>query len=161
VTTAKLTRRTLTFATLDDVVRDTEHLLAVGYDRIGKWDLAQCCGHLAEWFRYQMDGYPKPPLLVRPVFWLIRNTVGKRLGRKMFAGGSMKTGLPTIPQSVPAPGGDDAAGVARLRETIGRWKAHTGPLHASPLFGGMSREAWTKGHLIHCAHHLSFLVPRT
>jgi hypothetical protein len=141
-------------------VRDAEHLLAVGYDKTGNWDLAQVCGHLAEWVRYPIDGFPRAPLLVRPVFWLIRNTIGRRMGRAMLAGGKMRPGIPTAPQSVPAPGGDDAAGVGRLREAIARWRVHTGPLYASPLFGGLSREAWEKGHLIHCAHHLSFLVPR-
>src|SRR5262249_40035701 len=143
-----------------EVVADAENLLARGYDKAGNWDLAQVCGHLAEWFRYQLDGYPRPPLVIRPVFWLIRNTVGKGMARKMMAGGRMKTGMRTIPQSVPTPGGDDAAAVARLRETIARWRAHTGPLHPSPLFGGLTREQWEKGHLIHCAHHLSFLVPK-
>jgi hypothetical protein len=159
-TAAKPARRELRFDTLDEVVRDAENLLAKGYDKTGNWDLAQVCGHLAEWVRYPLDGFPKAPLLARPVFWLVRHTVGKRMGRAMLAGGKMKTGIPTAPQSVPAPGGDDAAGVGRLRESIARWKAHAGPLHASPLFGGLTREQWEKGHLIHCAHHLSFLVPR-
>jgi hypothetical protein len=154
-------RRELSFATLDDVVRDAETLLAKGYDRVGKWDLAQCCGHLAAWFRYQLDGFPKPPLVLRPVFWLVRNTAGKWMARKMLTGGTMKEGMQTIPQSVPAPGGDAAAAVADLRATIERWKAHTGELYPSPLFGSMPRDQWVKGHLIHCAHHLSFLRPRT
>jgi hypothetical protein len=154
------TRRTLSFASLDEVVADAEDLLAKGYDRTGNWDLAQVCGHLAEWFRYPLDGFPRAPLLLRPVFWLVRSTVGKGMARKMLAGGTMKTGMPTVPQSVPAPGGEDAAAVAKLREVIARWKAHPGPLHPSPLFGDMTRDGWTKGHLIHCAHHLSFLVPK-
>ena len=45
-------------------------------------------------------------------------------------------------------------------ETIRRWQGHTGPLHPSPLFGGNNKDNWLKGHLIHCAHHLSFLIPR-
>jgi hypothetical protein len=153
-------RRELKFDSLDDVVRDAEHLLAVGYDKAGNWSLAQCCGHLANWFRYQTDGFPPAPLLLRPVFWVIRNTVGKSMARKMLAGGTMKPGMPTIPQSVVQPGGDDAAAVAELRETIRRWRDYAGPLHPSPLFGGNSKDNWLKGHLIHCAHHLSFLIPK-
>lgn len=160
MTAARLTRRTLTFHSFDDVVRDAESLLANGYERVGNWDLAQCCGHLAEWMRYQIDGYPRTPLLMQPVFWLLRNTMGQRLARKTFAGGAMKTGMPTIPQSVPPAGRNDAAAVAELRQVIARWQAHTGPLHPSPLFGGLPREDWIKGHLIHCAHHLSFLSPK-
>jgi hypothetical protein len=154
------TRRELTFATLDDAVRDAETLLAKGYDRAGNWDLAQVCGHLAAWFRYQLDGFPPAPVLARPVFWLVRNTVGGWMAKKMMAGGRMREGIPTIPQSVPAPGGRDAAAVTELRETIARWQAHAGPLHPSPLFGRLTRDRWVKGHLIHCAHHLSFLTPK-
>jgi hypothetical protein len=157
----RVARRQLRFDTLEDVIRDAEALRAKGYDRVGNWDLAQCCGHLAAWFRYQLDGFPRAPLLLRPVFWLIRTTAGKWMARKMLAGGKMKEGMQTIPQSVPTPGGDAAAAVADLRATIDRWKAHTGALHPSPLFGSMPRDEWVKGHLIHCAHHLSFLVPRT
>lgn len=153
-------RRELNFDSLDDVVRDAEHLLAVGYDKVGNWDLAQCCGHLSEWFRYQMDGFPKAPLLLRPVFWLFRNTIGPALGRKAFKAGTMRPGLPTVPQSV-MPGGEDAAkAVATLGNTIDRWKAYTGRLHPSPLFGSMTKDEWMKGQLIHCAHHLSFLIPK-
>lgn len=153
-------RRDLRFASLDDVVRDAEHLLAAGYDRVGKWDLAQVCGHLSQWLRYQMDGFPKAPLLMRPAFWFFRNTIGPAMGRKAFKAGTMKPGIPTIPQSVPPGGGDAAKAVATLRETVSRWLAYTGPLHPSPMFGTMTKDEWVKGHLIHCAHHLSFLLPK-
>src|SRR5688572_24160357 len=132
-------RRELRFDSLDDVVRDAERLLAGGYDKVGNWSLAQCCGHLAAWFRYQMDGFPPAPLLLRPVFWLFRNTVGPSMARKMLAGGKMREGLQTIPQSVMQPGGDDAAAVAELRDTVRRWQEYTGPLHQSPLFGSGSK----------------------
>ncbi len=156
-----VTRRQLRFASFDEVVRDAERLLATGYDRAGKWDLAQCCGHLSEWFRYQLDGYPPTPLLLRPVTWMMRNTFAPAVARKAFERGETKAGMPTIPQSVPAAGGDEAAAVAGLKATIERWAAHAGPLHPSPLFGEMSKDEWVKGHLLHAAHHLSFLVPRS
>lgn len=154
-------RRELRFESLDDIVREAEHLLAVGYEPAGKWDLAQCCGHLSEWFRYQLDGFPRPPLLLRPVFWAVRNTVGPRMGRKLLTEGTMKAGLPTIPQSVPPAGANDAAAVGHLRAVIARWDAHDGPFHPSPLFGPMSKEAFRRVHLLHAAHHLSYLIPRS
>jgi hypothetical protein len=156
-----IARRELRFDSLDEVVRDAEHLLAVGYDKTGKWDLGQCCGHLSEWFRYQMEGYPRSPLLLRPVFWFVRNTVAPRLVRKALASGTTKDGMPTIPQSVPSPGEDEARAVATLRDTVARWQAFTGELHPSPLFGMLTKDEWVKGHLIHAAHHLSFLVPKS
>ena len=74
-------RRPLKFDSLDAVVRDAENLLASGYDRAGNWDLAQVCGHLAEWLRFPMDGFPKVPLLIRQaVFGNIGTLISFRVG---------------------------------------------------------------------------------
>jgi hypothetical protein len=151
-------RRTLSFATLDDVVRDAENLLAKGYDRAGNWALAQVCSHLAEWMRFPLDGFPRVPLVFRPVVWLMRATVGKTMRAKILAGG-FSAGGRTMPQTVAAPGGDAAAAVAKLKETAGRFAASAGPVHPSPLFGAMTRDEALQLQLKHCEHHLSFLIP--
>ena len=153
-------RRKLNFATLDEVVADAENLLAQGYDKAGNWDLAQVCGHLAEWMRFPVEGFPKLPLLLRPMFRLMRMTVGKSMRAKILAEG-FATGVRTMPQTVPPPGGDPAAAVAKLKEAAERFQAYTGPIHPSPLFGAMNKEDARQLQLRHCAHHLSFLVPHT
>jgi hypothetical protein len=153
-------RRNLTFATLDEVVADAENLLARGYDRAGNWDLAQVAGHVAEWMRFPLDGFPKAPLLVRPVLWLMKVTAGKKMREKILAEG-FGAGGRTMPETVPAAGGDEAAAVARLREVAGRWKAHAGGVYPSPLFGAMTKDVALRLQLKHAAHHLSFLVPRS
>jgi hypothetical protein len=153
------TRRRLSFVALDDVVRDAENLLAKGYDRAGNWDLAQVCSHLAAWMRFPMDGFPKVPLVLRPVVWLVRATVGKKMRAKVLAEG-FSTGGRTMPQTVPAPGGDATASVAQLKEDAERLKAFTGPIHPSPLFGAMTKDEAVQLQLKHCEHHLSFLVPK-
>jgi hypothetical protein len=152
-------RRKLTFASLDDVVRDAENLLAKGYDRAGNWDLAQVCSHLAEWMRFPVEGFPKVPLLLRPVFWLMRATVGKKMRAKVLAEG-FSAGGRTMPQTVFAPDGDAPAAVAKLKEAAERFKAHTGEIYPSPLFGAMTKDEALQLQLKHCEHHLSFLVPR-
>ena len=158
-TATKPERRKLTFATLDDVVRDAENLLAKGYDRAGNWDLAQVCFHLAEWLRYPLDGFPKPPLLMRPLFWVARHTIAGAALRKALDKGELPPGSPTLKPSVAPPGGDAAAMVAKLKEVAERFAANTGPIHPSPLFGAMTKDEALKLQLVHCAHHLSFLVP--
>jgi hypothetical protein len=152
-------RRKLAFASLGEVVADAENLLAKGYDKAGNWDLAQVCGHLAEWMRFPIDGFPKLPLFLRPLFWLFRNTVGEAKRLKYTAEG-MPAGKPTMPQTVGQPGGDPAAAVAELKKTAALFAAHTGPIHPSPLFGAMNKDEALRLQLVHCAHHLSFLVPR-
>ncbi|MBN9121640.1 MAG: DUF1569 domain-containing protein [Planctomycetes bacterium] len=152
-------RRKLTFATLDDAVRDAENLVAKGYDKAGNWDLAQVGSHLTEWMRFPLDGFPKVPLLLRPMFWLLRTAVGKKIRAKVLAEG-FSTGGRTMPQTVFSPGGDAPAAVAKLKETAERFRAHTGPVHPSPLFGAMTKDEALQLQLKHCEHHLSFLVPR-
>lgn len=152
-------RRTLKFATLEEVTRDAENLLARGYDRAGNWDLAQVCAHLTEWLRFPIDGFPKVPLLLRPLFALMRATVGKKMRAKVLASG-FDAGGRTMPQTVFTPGADATAAVAKFRDTATRFTAHTGTIHPSPLFGAMTKDEALQLQLAHCAHHLSFLVPK-
>ena len=154
-------RRQLRFDALDDAVRDAEHLLAGGYVKTGRWDLGQCCGHVAAWVRFQMDGFPKIPLHLKPLFWVLRNTVGPGMGKKMAEGRMpMKEGVPTLKESA-MPAGEDARRVAELRATVERWKGFAGHLHPSPALGAATKDRYEAVHRLHAAHHLSFLVPRT
>jgi hypothetical protein len=153
-------RRKLQFFNLDAVVGDVEALRAGGYERVGRWDLAQVCGHLADWMRFPLDGFPKSPLPVRLMLWAARNTIGRRELRKLLESKSMTSGNPTLRDTVPAPGGDEDAAVERLRMAVAQFQSHTGPLYPSPIFGQIDRETLTQLQLIHCAHHLSFLVPK-
>ena len=153
------TRRQLRFESLDAAVRDAEYLLAAGYDRVGRWDLAQCLDHLAAWLTYPVDGFPRTPLLLRPVFALVRATAGRGMLTKYLREG-MPAGKPTMPQSVTTPGGDPAAALGRFRAAAGRFTAHAGEYLPSPLFGPLTRDEALRVQLAHCAHHLSFLVPK-
>ena len=103
-------RRKLTFATLDDVVADAENLLAKGYDKAGNWDLAQVRGHLAEWLRFPLDGFPKPPLLIRPMLWLMKVTAGKKMLEKILARRIHAGRADDAARRFRAPGGDRGGG---------------------------------------------------
>jgi hypothetical protein len=151
-------RRDLRFADLAEVLRDAEALHSVGHvQAAGRWNLAQVCGHLADWLSFPLDGFPRQPVGVRLLLWLLRHTIGPRELRRLLATGRMSAGRPTLRETVPPPGGDEAAALERLARAVARFEAHTGPLHPSPLFGELSREQWRQLQLIHCGHHLSFL----
>jgi Protein of unknown function (DUF1569) len=155
-----LHRRELSFRDFDDIVRDVETLHAKDYEKAGNWDLAQVCGHLAKWLSYPLDGFPKSGCFIGTMLWMMRITVGKGIKKKILTTGKFKEGGPTVPDSLVASGSDETAAVAKLKEMIERFKSHTGEIHPSPLFGKMSRDELTRLHLIHCAHHLSFLAPK-
>jgi hypothetical protein len=111
--------------------------------------------------RFPLAGFPKAPVPIRGVLWLLRNTVAPGQLRKALSTGRMPEGSPTMPQTVPGDDqADDAAGVAALRRSAERFAAHAGPLHPSPLFGPLDKPTSTRLQLVHCAHHLGLFAPR-
>lgn len=158
---AQFTRRALRFDSIEEVSGEAESLLRHGYTRGGNWRLSQVALHLRDWLRYPIHGYPKTPLLLRPILWTIRVTMGGRSLRKIIENGRMQQGGPTLPQTVhDAVAGDESGAVNELGQAVNEWKNHRGPIHPSPIFGAWDYETATKLQLIHCAHHLSFLIPK-
>ncbi len=156
-------RRDLSFGNWDEVLSDL-HNLAGGYTQHGKWNLAQVCRHLNDWLRFPLDGFPRAPLPVACLLGLMRLTVGPSLLRKIIASGKMKDGSPTDPGTVyPTQQENSNANqlaVESVVGTINRFRAHTGPIVTSPLFGKMDKATAEQLQLVHFAHHLSWLSPR-
>lgn len=145
-------RRTLTFSSLDDVMPDVDRLL-LGHRTAGNWTLGQICSHLGAGMRGAIDGFG-----VRAP-WLIRITLGKSFKRKVLSTGKMDEGIKLPENALPKPGLDARAEAEALRATIGIFKAHAGPFVDHPMFGPLTRDEWMRLHMIHCAHHLSFVWP--
>lgn len=155
-----MAQRQLQFQALDDVASDIDVLLAAGYTKVGNWNLSQVCGHLDQWMGFAMDGFPKPPFPINAVLWTMKMTVGKKLLRQILTSG-FKPGGPTMPQTVPEAGStDDETAVRAFKETLSRFASYTGPIHPSPLYGQLDRDTAVQLQLAHCAHHLSFLLPK-
>jgi hypothetical protein len=70
-------------------------------------------------------------------------------------------GKPTMPETVPPPGGDARVAIEKLRASVERLKAFTGTIVPSPLFGPMTKDEAVRMQLVHAVHHLSFLVPKS
>ncbi len=154
-------RQQLKFADLEEINQRIDVLLSNGYKSLGKWNLAQVSEHLRDWLIYPLDGYPKSTFPINAILWCMKVSVGKSMFRKIIASGTMPDGGPTAPQSIhEASGLDDQTSAARLKAAIERFSQYTGELHPSPLFGTLSKEEGLQLQLVHCAHHLSFLVPK-
>ncbi len=153
-------KRALKFDNFDAMLAEVETLKNGGYTSNGNWTLGQACGHLADWMRFPMDGFPKPPLPMRAVFWMMKITVAPGMKRKILAEG-FKGGLPTAPETVPdAKSFSDEEGIAQLREAVQRLSAWDKELIPSPLFGPMDKEMQTRVSLLHAEHHLGYLEPK-
>ncbi|MEE2643172.1 MAG: DUF1569 domain-containing protein [Planctomycetota bacterium] len=153
-------KRPLKFNSFDDMVSEARSLMENGYASNGNWSLGQACGHLAEWMRYSLDGYPRPPLPLRAIFWVMKHTIAPRMKRKILAEG-FQGGLPTAPESVPRPDSiTDQQGLAQLLACVERVTEFDGKLLPSPLFGPMDKEMHTRVTLLHAEHHLAYFEPK-
>jgi hypothetical protein len=155
-------RRKLEFKDLTDVVNDARMLASKGYVALGKWNLSQACNHINEWLRFPVDGYPPIPIYFRPIFWILKSTIMPKKLQQYIADKSFPAGKPTIKQTVFEPNfTSDEEAVRKLAATVERFRSFRGELHASPLFGKMDRQTHTNLQLVHAAHHLSFLIPKS
>jgi hypothetical protein len=149
-------RRKLTFATTADVRRDLLHLAAGPYQRMGKWSLGQVCEHMRAAIDMSMDGYPirlgwhlrmLAPVM-RWIFFRVKSMPAGLKGPEVL--------MPAAAEHVDA---HDREQVQLLLATLDRYDAFSEELKSSPLFGRLSRSQWDRLHLIHAAHHFSFVVP--
>lgn len=145
-------RRTLKFDTYDDVIADIERLESADPVQLGNWTLGRTCHHLAYYYRGSLEGYPK----MLP--WIVRKTFGRILLPRILKRGYMKTNGPTIPESRPT-AVDEPAAIADAKALLERLKS-VDRVHPSPLFDHLTVDQCRRLHLIHSAHHLSFLVPK-
>jgi hypothetical protein len=145
-------RRTLSFASLDQVMPDVDRLLA-GYTKTRNWTLGQTCKHLTLNFVGSIEGFSANAP------WLIRRTIGPVIMGRIIKQGWLKAGFQTPEAYVPAPGLDDRAEAEALRASIQAFSGYNGLMAQHPFGGNFSREKWERLHRIHSAHHLSFLVP--
>lgn len=152
--------RTLSFVELQQVMPEVYRLRDQGYTRMGSWDLVQTCEHLADWMSFSCDGFPRPPWFIAWMFPLVRLTVGKSALKKILKAGSMGAGMPTMPETVYEAGGSQEQAIERLARSLERLSEAKGALYPSPVFGAMTKEELVRLQLVHCAHHLGFLIPK-
>ena len=146
--------RDLDLKNFDEVLAEAERLHRNGYDRTGAWDLAQVLDHLTYFTKGGMDGYTfKVP-------WIIKAIFGKMVLKRILTNKRMKRGVFTPQKPLPEPGGDEAASLVRFRETIQRFVNHQGEYLPSPFFGQVNRQDCQELNLIHCRHHLGYLIPK-
>jgi hypothetical protein len=146
-------RRALAFGSLDEVMPDVDHLLRAGYTTVGKWSLGQICRHLAVSMRRVVDLPASTP--VDPTLRLSDEAT-----QAVFASGTIPEGM-AAPDPVLPPEGLDAATEAEgLRAAIAYYQASPGPVAPHRFFGPLNRDQWDRLQAVHCAHHLSFAVPK-
>ncbi len=144
-------RRVLHFSHLPEVLAEARRL-ASSHRTLGRWTLAQICRHLADTIHGSMDGFD-----------LRRHRFKRLFFRSLLLAYAYRWGIPeayTVDPKLNPPEGlrlDDQ--IEALARAIQRYRDHTGPLQAHPLFGRLTRNEWDRMHCFHGAHHLSFVLP--
>lgn len=143
----------LAFADEEAVAADVRALRDRGYARAGAgaWTLPQACFHLDQALQSRMKPGPFPP-----------NTPEQDARRPVLeqtlATGKLPDGLPAPDAFIPPDDvGDDAVDAFLAR--LAQFKAYPGPIAQHRLFGNLPDDVARRLNLIHCAHHLSYLVP--
>ena len=145
-------RRTgLAFADEDAVIADIRALRA-GYAKGGSWSLGQICWHLDAATKARMQ--PGPFAAETSEQTARRATVVPQV----LASGQLPTGINAPEQMTPPADAGDAA-IDSCIATLSRFKTFPGPIAPHRLFGHIPDPDARRLSLIHCAHHLSYLVP--
>ena len=105
-------QRHLDFKTIAEARSELDRLHQGGYEKLGQWDLAQVCDHLAFFIRGSLEGFTfKVP-------WLFKVLFGKMVLRRTLSQGRMKVGVFTPQKPLPSPGGDEAAAEEGQKEIV-------------------------------------------
>jgi hypothetical protein len=147
-------RRTLSFTTLDEFLRDAEALAAGGRRTLGNWTFGQILGHLAYAMHNSMDGFPfQAP-------WVLRHLVAPFVKNSALTK-PLKPGV-KLPKSaaeyMPSESLTVEEALANCRRAVERLGNEI-PSAKHPFFGTMASEEWMALHLRHAELHMSFVVP--
>jgi hypothetical protein len=148
-------RRSLDLHDADAVIDEIRRLRDDGYDRLGKWNLAQICEHLTSTMRIALE--PVGRRMPRPIRALVFTPLMRRVVRTR----RMKAGLPTIKPLLPTcpTGPDDSASINDCITMLERARDISDTPIQHPAID-LTNEEWQQLSWVHASHHLSFLLPR-
>lgn len=155
MTAVMLHRRKLDFKAWPELLADIDHLRQGHYDRAGNWDLSQILDHVGAGIRTALHGVD------HRAAWIIRRFIGPLILKRILSQRRMKAGIKVPQWWLPGPGHDESAAVEQFRTEAAAFQGMTTPPFPHPFFGALTKQQWNDLILVHAAHHLSFLIPRS
>jgi hypothetical protein len=149
---AKPARPDLVFRSIDELLADAARLKAGPYKKAGEWDLPMILDHLAKAMEI-------PFTTQKPVPWpfnMVARGMIHLVARRRFYP-SMKFPAPKAMR--PTPNTPLESADAAFRAAAQKIKSFEGPTVSGTPFGTLALKDFVKMHLLHGAHHLSFLRP--
>jgi hypothetical protein len=154
-TAATSTRRPLAFATEDGVSAEVRRLRRGEYKQTGNWSLAQISWHLV----IPLDQYLNPPASpdVKPT--PEQQAMKARFVDYIVANNALPPFANTAPPAWTPPSTASDADVDRLIAGLQKLKNYPHELVEMGPIGPVPIAECRRVHLVHAAHHLSFLQP--
>ncbi|MGD1915890.1 MAG: DUF1569 domain-containing protein [Phycisphaerales bacterium] len=154
-------RRSLRFASLDEVVADLDaiedSLDAGALKPSGNWSVGEACDHLRKFFEFAIDGFPsKAPAPVRLIARMMLKRRATASDEPFPAGFKLPKAASAL---LPTPVIGDRESMAALRVQSDRVQKGERFSHPSPLIGSLTHDEWMVMQLKHFSLHLSFLHP--
>ena len=147
--------RQLVFATLPQAMQEVDRLSAAGVQALvpaTAWSWSQTLEHCAQSIEFSLRGFPAPKSA------LFQHTAGAAAFAAFAALGRMRhnlaepiPGAPALAAAAP----DASAALARLRQAVQDFAAHTGPLQPHFAYGPLGHAQYEQAHAMHLANHLS------
>jgi len=150
-----LERRRLDFKSWPELLADVDRLRQAHYERAGNWDLSQILEHVGEGLRTALRGSD------HRAAWIVRKLFGPLILKRILRQRRMKAGIKVPKWWLPGPSHDESAAVYQFRSEVDEFQGMTTTPFAHPFFGPLTKQQWNDLVLIHAAHHLSFLIPRS
>jgi hypothetical protein len=142
-------RRPLKYADFNAVKADVQKLRMMPHKQLGNWNLAQIASHLNKAFEFQLA---TPVAAANDEQRQFRPMLDKSL-----ATGTLPTSIKAPDTVLPPPAAGDPD-IDALLKMLDRVASHNAPAQHR-RFGPLSADEFRRLSLLHCAHHLSYLVP--
>ena len=143
-------RREIQFNSVADIVADVRKLRK-GYETAGQWTLPQVSYHLNRTLLSSMKPGPYPDDTPEQI-------AAKPGVRTMLMTGKIPPGI-VAPSETAPPATVPESAIDEFLETLVRFDHYHKPLAPHWRFGRMDDGDRRRHQLLHCAHHLSHLVP--
>jgi hypothetical protein len=144
-------RAVVRFKDEDEVIADVQRLRN-GYAQAGSWSLPRMAWHLNQATQARMKPGPHAPDTPE-------QTARKPLMQQVLAmNGYLPNGI-MAPDPMQPPANVPESTIDDLIASLKQLKAYKGEIAPHRLFGHIPDAEARKLNLIHCAHHLSYLVP--
>ncbi len=149
----KYNRRELKFSNSAELKSDIQMLRKTAHAKLGNWCLAKTCWHLETAIRLRMVPGPFPPNTPE------QDASHARL-QTILSAGKLPSGIQAPAPALPPDNTTDAS-IDALLTTLDRFDSYKDPFAPHRIFGHLSDAEARQLNLIHCAHHLSYLVPQS